>query len=164
MSGTHSKRQIGSDMARVDAYQNTSEDYDEVPEVTAMQLARAVPHRGGKPVRGRPPVGARPKKALSLRLDVEVEERFRASGPGWQARMNDFLARNEAVVELIVNVDNGMEDVEHLLLHMRSGDLRPVFEPLEASIAKVERNLARDREIVRGLRKQLVWDAPQRTA
>lgn len=163
-SDMRSSHRPGSDLARVDAYQNTIEDYDEVPEVTAEQFARAVPHRDGKPLRGRPPVGARPKKALSLRLDAEVEERFRSSGPGWQARMNDFLARNEAVLKMIVDIDDGMEDIESLLRHMRSGELRTAFEPLEASITKVERNLARDREVVRGLRKQLAWDAPQKTA
>ena len=128
--------------------------------MTAEQFARAVLHRGGKPLRGRPPVGAKPKKALSLRLDAEIEERFRSSGPGWQSRMNDFLARNAAILKMIVDVDDGMEDIETLLRHMRSGGLRPIFEPLETSIAKVERNLARDREVVRGLRRDLVWDAP----
>lgn len=168
-SVTRSSRPIGSDLAgsdlaKVDAYENTAEDYDEVPEVTAEQFARAVPHRDGKPLRGRPPLGARPKKALSLRLDAEVEERFRSSGPGWQVRMNDFLARNEAVLKMIVDVDDGMDDIEILLRQMRSGGLRPLLEPLEASIARVEHNLARDREVVRGLRQQLVWDAPPRTA
>ena len=163
-SDTRSSRRPASDLGRVDAYRNTTEDYAEVPEVTAEQFARAVPHRDGKPLRGRPPVGAKPKKALSLRLDAEVEERFRLSGPGWQARMNDFLARNETVLTMIVNVDDGMEDIETLLRQMRFGSFGPVFEPLEASIAKVERNLARDREVVRGLREHLVWDAPRRTA
>ncbi|WP_244467892.1 BrnA antitoxin family protein [Nitratireductor soli] len=40
--------------------------------------------------RGRPPLenGKRPVK---LRLDPDVIEHFRASGPGWQTRMNDAL-------------------------------------------------------------------------
>lgn len=33
------------------------------------------------------------KKLVSLRLDPEVIERFRAMGPGWQARMNDALRK-----------------------------------------------------------------------
>ncbi|WP_267897132.1 BrnA antitoxin family protein [Thalassococcus profundi] len=29
--------------------------------------------------------------AVSLRLDPEIVARFKASGPGWQTRMNDAL-------------------------------------------------------------------------
>lgn len=41
---------------------------------------------------GRPPSPA-PKQAVKLRLDPDVLERWRASGPGWQTRMNDTLRR-----------------------------------------------------------------------
>ena len=40
--------------------------------------------------RGRPKL-ANPKKMLSLRLDQEVIDSLRASGPGWQRRANDML-------------------------------------------------------------------------
>lgn len=40
-----------------------------------------------KPV-GRPASG---KVVVSLRLEPEVVKKFRATGPGWQARMNDVL-------------------------------------------------------------------------
>jgi uncharacterized protein (DUF4415 family) len=30
-----------------------------------------------------------PKRLVSLRLDPEIVERFRASGPGWQSRMKE---------------------------------------------------------------------------
>ena len=152
------RKGIGSDLAKVDAYVNTQADYDETPEVTEEQFARAKVHKNGKPVRGRPPLGAVAKKAVSLRLDAEVEQRFRTSGPGWQGRMNTFLARNETVVRMIVGYDEAMADVEAMLEQLRSGDLRPVSDPLVASIAKVERNMARDKDIVRGLRELLVWE------
>jgi uncharacterized protein (DUF4415 family) len=42
--------------------------------------------------RGRPPVPA-PKKLISLRLDPAVIEKFKATGKGWQSRINDILAR-----------------------------------------------------------------------
>ncbi|MFD1328197.1 BrnA antitoxin family protein [Mycoplana ramosa] len=42
--------------------------------------------------RGRPPV-ARPKQQVSLRLDPEVIEKFKATGKGWQARINEVLKR-----------------------------------------------------------------------
>ena len=44
-----------------------------------------------KPRRGRPPVAVR-KEHVNLRLDPEVLEAFRASGPGWQTRLNAALA------------------------------------------------------------------------
>lgn len=40
---------------------------------------------------GRPP-GT--KQQITLRLDKDVIEAFRKTGPGWQARMNDVLARS----------------------------------------------------------------------
>ena len=40
--------------------------------------------------RGRPPA-ANPKQAVSLRLDADVIDHFKAGGPGWQTRINDML-------------------------------------------------------------------------
>ena len=40
--------------------------------------------------RGRP-LGSGSKTQVTLRLDVEVLEKFRASGDGWQTRINDAL-------------------------------------------------------------------------
>jgi len=40
--------------------------------------------------RGRPALDA-PKRLVSLRLDPEVIDRFRATGPGWQSRINEVL-------------------------------------------------------------------------
>lgn len=42
--------------------------------------------------RGRPKL-ANPKQQVTLRLDGEILERFRADGPGWQRRINDALRR-----------------------------------------------------------------------
>lgn len=46
--------------------------------------------------RGRPPLGRRAKVQQSLRLSPEVIEHFRATGPGWQARIDEVLARHVA--------------------------------------------------------------------
>ncbi len=56
----------------------------EFPELAAA-LAKAKP--------GRPVGSTKPdtKKALTLRLDPDVIEGWRASGAGWQRRMNDAL-------------------------------------------------------------------------
>ena len=40
--------------------------------------------------RGRPP-GSGSKTQITLRLDVEVIQKFKASGDGWQTRINDAL-------------------------------------------------------------------------
>jgi uncharacterized protein (DUF4415 family) len=40
--------------------------------------------------RGRPTLDA-PKRLVSLRLDPEVIDRFRATGRGWQSRINEVL-------------------------------------------------------------------------
>ncbi len=40
--------------------------------------------------RGRP-LGSGTKAQVTLRLDVDVVDKFRASGDGWQTRINDAL-------------------------------------------------------------------------
>jgi uncharacterized protein (DUF4415 family) len=44
--------------------------------------------------RGRPPK-ANPKVSVTLRLDEDVVERFRATGQGWQTRINAALKRSK---------------------------------------------------------------------
>jgi uncharacterized protein (DUF4415 family) len=63
------------------------------PELTDKQLAQADLHEGGKPVRrgrGRPPSPAR-KVAIKFRLDPDLVAKLRASGPGYQTRVNAWL-------------------------------------------------------------------------
>lgn len=71
----------------------------DAPEATADQLAQAKPFTESFPaladamrrnVGGRPKAES-PKVAVSLRLDQDVVARFKASGPGWQTRMNTAL-------------------------------------------------------------------------
>lgn len=42
--------------------------------------------------RGRPPLES-PKQQVTLRIDADVLERLRASGKGWQGRVNDVLKK-----------------------------------------------------------------------
>ena len=42
--------------------------------------------------RGRPPLDS-PKKQVTLRLDADVLDRLRQSGPGWQSRINEVLKK-----------------------------------------------------------------------
>ena len=43
-----------------------------------------------KPARGRP-LGSGKKEQVTLRLDTEILEQFKATGNGWQTRINDVL-------------------------------------------------------------------------
>jgi uncharacterized protein (DUF4415 family) len=68
------------------------------PELTDEQLAQGRPFAEVFPElaestrrsRGRPPV-ARPLQQISIRLDPDVIAKFKATGKGWQARINDVL-------------------------------------------------------------------------
>ena len=77
----------GSDMKLVDAHVIKPSEYKELPELTDKMLSRAVVNKGGRP---RSP---NPRQLISLRLPPEVIERWRATGPGWQTRMAERLAK-----------------------------------------------------------------------
>ena len=87
------KQRIGSNLAKVDRHVVQPHEYDEAPEWTAEDFARAEIREGNKIVRrGRPPLDE-PKEAVKLRIDAEVLAKWRASGPGWQTRINDALRK-----------------------------------------------------------------------
>lgn len=74
-------------------------DPDDAPEWTDEMFDRAAIHQGGKLIRpaigtltkpGRPRV-TNPKRQVTLRLDGDLLDRLRQSGPGWQSRVNDIL-------------------------------------------------------------------------
>jgi uncharacterized protein (DUF4415 family) len=72
---------------------NTWRDPDDAPEWTAEQFERADLYHGDKLVRAGRPRSANPKLALKLRIDPDIVEHFRATGPGWQTRINDTLRK-----------------------------------------------------------------------
>ena len=68
-------------------------DPDDAPELTREWFEQADQYNNGLLVkRGRRPSDS-PKKAISLRVDNDVLEKFKADGPGWQSRMNDALRK-----------------------------------------------------------------------
>lgn len=68
-------------------------DPDDAPVLTEEFFERADVYDGNKLVRaGRPP-STNPKQALKLRIDPDVVAYFRATGPGWQTRINDTLRK-----------------------------------------------------------------------
>jgi uncharacterized protein (DUF4415 family) len=84
---TASRRSMKSDMARVDAHVVKAQEYDELPELTERMLKRAKINKGGRPV------SPNPRKLISLRLPADVIARWKATGPGWQTRMAERLAK-----------------------------------------------------------------------
>lgn len=77
------------------------EGFDENPEWTEETTARSRPASEMHPPhvvaalvkrgRGRP-VGS-DKESVTLRLDKEALDRFRADGPGWQTRINEAVRK-----------------------------------------------------------------------
>jgi uncharacterized protein (DUF4415 family) len=68
----------------------TSADFAKSKRVWEIpQLAHLSKRRPGE----RGPQKAPTKKQVTLRLDKDVVERFRATGPGWQVRINDALRK-----------------------------------------------------------------------
>lgn len=81
------RRVLKSDLTRVDAHKVKPEEYEELPELTEDMLARAKVNKGGRPL------SQNPRKLISLRLPVDVIERWKATGPGWQTRMAERLSK-----------------------------------------------------------------------
>lgn len=81
----------------------TLEDWEEVsdnPELTAEELAQMRPMSEAMPelhaaivktIRARGPSGT--KATISILLDDDMVAKLRASGPGWQDRVNDALRK-----------------------------------------------------------------------
>jgi uncharacterized protein (DUF4415 family) len=55
----------------------------EHPEASVKHIVRGIVRRGLKPIP--------PKAAISLRVDADVLEWFKAQGPGYQTRINAVL-------------------------------------------------------------------------
>lgn len=76
----------------------------DAPEVTDDQIAKAQPFTEAFPALAenmRKNVGGRPrsknpKVPVSIRLDQDVVAKFKATGPGWQSRINDVLRKSAA--------------------------------------------------------------------
>ncbi|MDQ2892503.1 MAG: BrnA antitoxin family protein [Pseudomonadota bacterium] len=89
-----------SDAEEARVQQMIASDPD-APEATDQQLANARPFAEAFPdlaAKMRKNVGGRPrsdnpKQPISIRLDQDVIAKFKATGPGWQSRINEALRR-----------------------------------------------------------------------
>jgi uncharacterized protein (DUF4415 family) len=69
-------------------------DPDDAPELTNEMLNRAVFRDADKIIRrGRPPLGEKAKGVMTIRLDADLLESYRALGAGWQTQVNADLRR-----------------------------------------------------------------------
>jgi uncharacterized protein (DUF4415 family) len=72
-----------TDWVRLESKANLAVPTDEHPEADIRRIVRGVVRRGLQPV---------PSKAsISLRVDQDVLEWFKAQGPGYQTRINTVL-------------------------------------------------------------------------
>ena len=85
--------------AKAHGYTRADWEAVDTPEATEEDLAAALPFPEAAPdlaaamrrnLGGRPRSDA-PKVAVSLRLDRDILDFFKRSGPGWQTRINDAL-------------------------------------------------------------------------
>jgi uncharacterized protein (DUF4415 family) len=66
-------------------------DPDDAPELTEEFFERAEIRHGDKVIRrGRPPL-PNAKRQVTVRLDPDLLDRLRATGPGWQTRLNEAV-------------------------------------------------------------------------
>lgn len=68
-----------------------SSDPDDAPELTAEYFKSADLFEGAKLKARDRPKSATTKEVVKLRLDADVLAALRASGDGWQTRINDSL-------------------------------------------------------------------------
>ena len=83
MSKRSTSKRSKTDWKRVDAMRDEDIDFSDNPEWTPEMFAKAVVRIGFKPVP--------PKAQITLRLDADVLEWFRAQGAGYQTQINGLL-------------------------------------------------------------------------
>lgn len=70
---------------------NIWQDTDDAPELTDTFFEEATVYDGARVVRRGRPKAALTKTQVTLRLDADVLDGLRATGPGWQSRANEAL-------------------------------------------------------------------------
>ncbi len=72
-----------TDWDRVSRMKDEDIDFSDLPEIPPEKFARAIVRKGLQPVAH--------KAQVTLRIDADVLEWFRAKGSGYQSRMNAVL-------------------------------------------------------------------------
>ena len=79
-------------ISKTRAYLNDQEWHASMAD-DAGPLTPEESRRLDRKLRGRP-LSESPKKAVSIRLDQDVIEHYKKSGPGWQSRINEALRKH----------------------------------------------------------------------
>ena len=66
-------------------------DPDDAPELTDEFFEQADEYIGDKLIRRGRPKAEQTKQALTVRYDADIVAAFKATGKGWQTRMNEAL-------------------------------------------------------------------------
>jgi uncharacterized protein (DUF4415 family) len=80
---TISKRRSKTDWKRINAMRDEDIDFSDIPPIPSEMFAKAVLRVGLKPVP--------PKEQITLRIDADVLQWFRARGAGYQTQINALL-------------------------------------------------------------------------
>ena len=83
MKNRATSRQSTGDWKQVDRPQDEAIDLSDLPEIPPEAFAKAIVRKGLQPVAG--------KAQITLRIDADVLNWFRARGTGYQSRMNAVL-------------------------------------------------------------------------
>lgn len=68
-------------------------DPDDAPHLDREWFERGEIREGDRLLRPGRPKSDSPKEAVSIRLDPDVLAHYRATGPGWQSRINEDLRK-----------------------------------------------------------------------
>jgi hypothetical protein len=68
-------------------------DPDEAPHLDREWFERGEIREGDRIIRPGRPKTETPKEAVNIRLDADLVAHYRATGPGWQSRINEALRR-----------------------------------------------------------------------
>ena len=83
MKKPNTSKKLQTNWKRLRAMRDDDIDYSDIPPVSPEMFARGVLRRGLKPVPR--------KKQLTLRIDADVVEWYKAQGLGYQTRINALL-------------------------------------------------------------------------
>jgi uncharacterized protein (DUF4415 family) len=83
MKGDIIMQKSQTDWKKIDAMEDKDINLSELPEVSPEKFAKAIVRKGLKPVVG--------KTQITLRLDTDVLNWFRAQGQGYQTNINALL-------------------------------------------------------------------------
>jgi len=68
-------------------------DPDDAPHLDREWFERGEIREGDRLIRPGRPKSAAPKESIAIRLDPDVLAHYRATGPGWQSRINAALRK-----------------------------------------------------------------------